>query len=94
VRSKDRAEYFVDHSINRSINQSIELIDQSIDHSITQSIDRSIDHSIRFDSVLIRSSRLEGKVATIRSTEGRRARESERPSRGAGRRWWVRGRGD
>jgi len=89
VRSKDRAEYFVDHSITRSIDHSIELID----HSITRSIEL-IDHSIRFDSVSIRSSRLEGKVATIRSTEGRRARESERPSRGAGRRWWVRGRGD
>jgi len=52
VRSKDRAEYFFDHSITRSIDQSIELIDHSINHSIDR-IDRSLD-SIRFgfDSVV------------------------------------------
>jgi len=65
VRSKDRAEYFVDHSItrsiksasidriDRSIDQSIESINHSINHSIDRSIDRSLD-SIRFgfDSVV------------------------------------------
>jgi len=58
VRSKDRAEYFVDHSITRSIksasidridrslDQSIESINHSINHSIDQSLDRSLDRSI------------------------------------------------
>jgi len=46
VRSKDRAEYFVDHSITRSIKSaSIDRIDRSLDHSIDRSIDR-IDQSL------------------------------------------------